>query len=589
MFNLHSSIRSWFHSLLSIRLLLLVILGAGSAEAQPWTKLHTFDGYISLVKFLNTNTGFVALGIAPGKPANGPSPVELDKTTDGGKTWIKCSIPSGYGGEIADLNMVDSLNGWIAMAAYGGSGDKALWRTTNGGLMWNETQLAGCGNAVRVTPAAMIVTDVIGNFHISTDGGNTFFDGSINSTNGVDFVDQLHGVISVYRGANWLNSSDGGITWKNINVSTESWSMYADSGTSKFYAAPEGNTLGQPRHLIIYSSSDFGNTWNLLAQFPFYSTGHLTGIGDQYLFCQVQDTQIINGVTYTGFYYSTDQGVSWTSIGGPSAFGDTRFSVINACSGINLYGFDDQSPGSLFQYSFGSGNATQPGQIHREAASAYFGQLDSLMLTVDISSEINLDSLWPYITEIQATYSWDSSVAKYAGYNAPSGWILNGLANHGDAANIDIQNSGSTATQPLDLGTALFHPATTQLATSWVELPSLVIDVGNQAISLCVTDNEDNHWAVKTLGVLDEVAEVPAVTEDISIYPNPAGDELFVQNANELPASIEMYDVIGRDVARANATPSSTSSIDIASLPSGAYFLVCHIAGRTETKRITKQ
>ncbi len=231
---------------------------------------------------------------------------------------------------------------------------------------------------------------------------------------------------------------------------------------------------------------------------------------------------------------------------------------------------------------------TQPAQIHREAASAYFGQFDSLILGVDISSEINLDSLWPYITEIQATYSWDSSVAKYAGYNAPSGWTLTSLASHGDAVDIGIQNSGSTATQPLDLGTALFRPATTQLATSWVELPSLVIDVGSQAISLCVTDNEDNHWAVKTLGILSGVVEVPAVTENISIYPNPAGDELFVQNTNESGTQIVIYDAIGRLVATGNVLPLSTTSIDIASLPRGSYMLVCHLGDQILTRRIIK-
>jgi Secretion system C-terminal sorting domain len=233
---------------------------------------------------------------------------------------------------------------------------------------------------------------------------------------------------------------------------------------------------------------------------------------------------------------------------------------------------------------------TQPAQIHREAASAYLGQIDSLTLTVDISTEINLDSLWPYITEIQATYSWDSSVAKYYNYLAPSGWSLTSLASHGNAANIDIQNSGSTATKPLDLGTALFRPASTQLATSWVELPNLVIDVGTQSFSLCVTDNEDNHWAIKTLGTLSGVAEPTPLSEGdgISIYPNPAEDELFVQNTNESGTQIVIYDAIGRSVVTGNVLSSSTTSIDIASLARGSYVLVCHIGDRMITRRISK-
>ncbi|MFI5201522.1 MAG: Kelch repeat-containing protein, partial [Candidatus Kapaibacterium sp.] len=78
----------------------------------------------------------------------------------------------------------------------------------------------------------------------------------------------------------------------------------------------------------------------------------------------------------------------------------------------------------------------QSQRLHRESASAYFGAVDTLPLIVDISSAINLDSLWPYLTEIQATYAWDSSVATYAGYNPPAGWTLNTLANHRNSLDI---------------------------------------------------------------------------------------------------------------------------------------------------------
>ncbi len=207
---------------------------------------------------------------------------------------------------------------------------------------------------------------------------------------------------------------------------------------------------------------------------------------------------------------------------------------------------------------------TQPAVIHREAASAYVGQLDSLTLGVDISSEINLDSLWPYITDIQATYSWDSSVAKYAGYNAPSGWTLNGLANHGNALDIDIQNTGSSPTQPLDLGTALFRPNTTQLATTWVELPSFVIDVGNQSIPLCVTDNEDNHWAVKTLGVLSGVTEVPQPIQNISVYPNPANGNVWIYASDDLgTVTIMVYDMLGVERSSMQANIQKDSPLEL--------------------------
>ncbi len=216
--------------------------------------------------------------------------------------------------------------------------------------------------------------------------------------------------------------------------------------------------------------------------------------------------------------------------------------------------------------------ASRSAQLHREAASAYFGQVDSLTLGVDLSSQINIDSLWPFITDIQFTFTWDSSVVSEDDYVPPSGWKLTSLTGNGNSESIEIQNKSSVATQPLNLGTALFLPDSTQLATGWVELPSLVIDIGSQPLSLCVTDNEDNHWSVKTLGVMSGVTEVPVITQDISVYPNPAEDELFVRNANEFPLSIEMYDAIGREVLSATGASSSTTTLATQSLQNGVYF-----------------
>ncbi len=590
--------RTWFHkkavkrfSLFGVHLCLWIIpiLISGTLCAQTWTKLHTFDGHICLAKFLNANTGFVGIGTSPGSQV-GNGPVALYKTTDGGTTWSEVSIPSGYSGEIGDILMVDSLHGWLAMAAYR-SGNSALWRTNDAGLTWNETQLAGCGTSVTITPSTMIVTDINNRGHISTDGGNTFSDGFLNSTNCVDFVDPLHGVISDFRGENWLYSSDGGLSWQNSNMTIEAWSVYSDSGTPNFYAAPEGSSSADFNPGTIYHSTDYGITWGTLANFPFVFSGHLTGLGGQYLFFQVMDVRnTVAGVTYAGFYYSTDQGLTWTSIGGPCALNDTRFSVLQGCGGFTIYGFDDQANGSLFEYSIGSGSSN-PQMLHPESASAYYGQIDTLTLGVDIS-QINLDSLWPYIGDILAAYSWDSSLASYAGYIPPSGWFISSVTHTGNTADIDIQNSSSAPSQPLNLGIALFRPRTTQLSSSWVTLSSLVLEVGSEPLSLCVTDNEDNHWALKTLGALSGVNPLiqPLVQdgEEIVAYPNPAGDELFVRTANPSGTQIVIYDAIGRPVASGNAIASSTASIDIHSLARGSYTLVCHIGDHTITRNISK-
>lgn len=216
-----------------------------------------------------------------------------------------------------------------------------------------------------------------------------------------------------------------------------------------------------------------------------------------------------------------------------------------------------------------------PSRLHREAASAYYGQLDSLTLGVDLSSQINFDSLLPHITDIQATYSWDSSVASYASYLPPTGWLLSSISHGGNSVTFDIQNNSSSPSRPLDLGIALFRPRSTQLATSWVQLPDFVVDVSGHALSLCVTDNEDSHWSIKTLGELSGVVGASqSMQQNISIYPNPASGvaEISFINPTYAPVSYAVLDALGQTREQGEVFGNSLS-LDVSRLVPGVYFI----------------
>ncbi|HET6402227.1 MAG TPA: T9SS type A sorting domain-containing protein [Candidatus Kapabacteria bacterium] len=233
----------------------------------------------------------------------------------------------------------------------------------------------------------------------------------------------------------------------------------------------------------------------------------------------------------------------------------------------------------------------EPERLHREAASAYYGTIDTLPLAIDINSAVNLDSLWPYLTDISATYAWDSSIVSCVTYQPPPGWMLTSLLNRGDAVDFSIHNSGSTAAMPLALGTSLFQPASTTLQTSWVTLPNLAIRAGGQTLSLCVTYNEDNHWSVKTLGTSPSsvrVAGTPPSTQ-IEIYPNPVGNELFVRNPGVDVAAVTIYDALGRAVARASIAARVTATLGVHSISSGVYIarIICGSAASSHV--IVKQ
>ncbi len=234
--------------------------------------------------------------------------------------------------------------------------------------------------------------------------------------------------------------------------------------------------------------------------------------------------------------------------------------------------------------------AAESQRLHREAASAYYGQIDSLLMAVDLNANVNIDSLWPYIGDIQATFAFDSSVVQFDAYIPAAGWRTKSVTNNGNSVDIVITKISGNPSQPLDLGTALFDPNSAQLATSWVTLPRFIVDAGGQSLSLCVTENEDSHWAVKSLGAQSGVAGTPVATtrDEISIYPNPAENELFVRNTNAHLALISIYDAIGRSVASASARAASTTPIDIQSLPRGSYIVVAQMGDRIVTMRLSK-
>jgi hypothetical protein len=238
--------------------------------------------------------------------------------------------------------------------------------------------------------------------------------------------------------------------------------------------------------------------------------------------------------------------------------------------------------------AIGSALLSAPVSLHREVAVSYFGSADTLPLGVDISSSVNLDSIWPYLHDISATYSFDSSVVTYFAYLPPNGWTANTISNRGDAVDFAIHNVSSVSPgSPVSLGTGVFLPSHPQLQTSDVSLTHLVMGIGNQSISPCVSEDEDQHWSVKVL-VTDGVNTAQSQTNSLSIYPNPVGDELFVQNPNADAVPITLYDAIGRAVLLANASGGMTTGIDVSSLPPSAYMVVCHERGGTVVRRIIK-
>jgi len=299
--------------------LFLTLLASAVSGYGSWNKIAQFSGTsrVTACYFFDASTGIIGFdGNVNGSP--------LLRTTDGGITWRSVVIPARSNSTyVMDIWFKDSQEGWATLFTGG-----ELWHTTDGGLTWKALNVTGNFSGVRATSSAIDVTDFGSSLYLSTNGGTAFSPTVGPHTNGLDFVDNLHGAASGFVSL-FAFSADGGLTWQNAagNVN-EAFGMYGFQGTSIFVAAAEeSSSMSVPS--LIYRSSDFGASWSVLNTLPFKITGGIAGSNGA-LYIQRMD------MTGTGLYRSLDSGRSWAAIGGPGNLWDTRIAAI----GCTLYAFD---------------------------------------------------------------------------------------------------------------------------------------------------------------------------------------------------------------------------------------------------------
>jgi photosystem II stability/assembly factor-like uncharacterized protein len=335
--------RSWLGRILL--LLLCIQLTHSKAAGQPgWSVIKKFQTPIGCGYFFSKDTGFVGSGI---RIVTG-DPISIYRTNDGGATWITCKTPVSEYGAVTSISMQTRALGYASI--FGLQGGQTLWRTNDSGATWVDISplAGGFGTCAYSTPYTITLTQWYAIGGSSKDGGltygQTFVDGGPeNWSNGIDFTDSLHGVVTlgpvVFPAQNTsYYTQDGGLTWIASPSLGESWSVYGLKGTLTFFAGGEGpGAVPNPSHSIL-RSNDGGANWSTIYTFPdnrLSLTGHLAGKG-QTLYVQ-SDTGDM--VAQRGLYRSDDLGRNWHYVGGPCNSRDTRF-IVTGCSGEVVYAFD---------------------------------------------------------------------------------------------------------------------------------------------------------------------------------------------------------------------------------------------------------
>ncbi|HET9136775.1 MAG TPA: hypothetical protein VFO76_09065, partial [Candidatus Kapabacteria bacterium] len=265
--------------------LILIVCFVSRLSVAGWSKVGQFDNNaFTCGYFYNDKVGLIGGYVDRGWNS---LRVKIIRTTNGGKTWATTSFPAGSG-RITSIFMVDSLLGYASVDGN----DYSLLKTTDGGNHWVDatTNNSGTSNCVYVTSKAIITTkwpqgyELIGG--VSTNNGVTFspvFYGSgIDRSNGIDFLDDLNGVVTmgpeddINTPRYTYYTSDGGMTWRRGGRLEESWGVYADKTSRSYYTLPEAQA--PDRSDVVYRSVDNGKSWKILYNFPgnnIHFTGHI--------------------------------------------------------------------------------------------------------------------------------------------------------------------------------------------------------------------------------------------------------------------------------------------------------------------------
>ena len=107
--------------------------------------------------------------------------------------------------------------------------------------------------------------------------------------------------------------------------------------------------------------------------------------------------------------------------------------------------------------------------------------------------------------------------------------------------------------------------------------------------------NETGSGCVNAMLALEEIEDYQDITgiedkftNNVSIYPNPAKDRLYIETESEIEEVI-VYDIYGRHQVTETPSHQEMISIDISNLTSGVYFVKINTAEGNIVKRFVKE
>ncbi len=469
-------------------------------------------------------------------------------STDLGNTWTRQSVAPWHGVPL-DVQFFDRAHG--AVAGYGG-----VFLTSDEGVTW-RLALSGAytsvcfGDSFSTLAAAAFVT---------TDGGFTW----IRSSNPHSWLSVFHlhnGTFLALGDGNIYQTSDLGNTWtaSNGGVPFDSYGFSVDSCDQNLLFLPNENWIFRTGNISqLLRSSDRGNSWQstLTGTIPFLCGSVALSSNAEYI------QTITDGV-----YRSTDRGLNWKSIGGPTNQWDTR--LIAAVNDNVIIAAD--SEGNIWQTTNSGGDPLVIAPSATFSASNVSNDTIGATVYVPIFSKPKLVG-----SDLGFSLHFNDSVLVYQGtYLATGSKVDQTIMRGRGLAKVHFDQSALQNEDTL-LGYAAFTIFPRYDSCSTVFFDS--ISVSSASITACASVSQSFTATIcskvgcgtHTLSDFLRTGKLPI----LSIIPNPATRLTILHSDTDLGSvEVQVYDMLGVLRATESKVLSSHHSIDFnaASWPAGSY------------------
>lgn len=470
-------------------------------------------------------------------------------STDMGTTWTELSVPGL--GLVYDIAIYDDYTYAIASPT-------GVYTSYDQGKTWRNVSSS-------YTPSVLF--DRTGDKLVCIEGNNIVcYDKDVRypsnlSLYNYNLIDlQLGGDSTLYAKAGdtrysiILKSDDHGHTWsifsQSLPIDGDCYSFICDkTDPNRFVVINEDWVYRTNKFSEIFVSSNAGKSWTTSLQQPLGSYTYLIG----------NSTQGCNdyfvGTSIDGILRSSDKGISWKSIGGPATAVDSR--TIFAVDDSTVYAID--TLGSIWVT-----DATRStGFINESIVDIYNDTLGGdVVVPINFKSSVDINA--------EFVLHFDTADLVYKGTF--------------DSYNIDHTISIDNGTARIRYNPSqdsilyarfLFFP--TDSNCTKIRIDSLIAPTDYTSCasgrSLTATICGPEGCGINTLSRFIRYGTTP----EFSITPNPTRGTIILQSNTDIDgATIEIRNEVGAISysMRSDIRKADGLSLDVSSLPSGAYILL---------------